>query len=105
MVHTYVSALIVFVVALTIQQYYYFLYGRALISCCSVARAQHLVQNSRFAQQPPRGWLRAAQNASLGGQRFSSQAKKFVARLLFDVGEKNIWGCSQKKVPSRRVSI
>ena len=35
----------------------------ALISCCVVARAQHVGQNSRFAQQPPLGWLRAGQLA------------------------------------------
>ena len=33
---------------------------RALLSCCAVALAQHLGINSRFAQQPLRGWLREA---------------------------------------------
>ena len=42
-------------------------------------------QNSRFAQQPPRGWLRAAQHAILGAQHFWLQAKKNVVRLSFAV--------------------
>ena len=66
------------------------LHTRALISCCAVARAQHLGQNSRFTQQPLRGWLRAAQHAILGAQHFSPQAKKNVARLFFAVGQKKI---------------
>ena len=33
---------------------------RTLTSCCPVARAQHLGQNGRFAQHPPRDWLRPA---------------------------------------------
>ena len=51
--------------------------------CCAVARAQHLGQNSRFAQQAPR----AAQPAILGARHFSpqAQAKKHVARLFFAV--------------------
>ena len=67
-------------------------YTRALISCCVVAQAQHLGQNSRFAQQQPRGWLRAAQHAILGAQHFSPQAIFFVARTFFAVGEKKKWG-------------
>ena len=55
---------------------------RALIRCCAVKRAQHLGQNGRFTQQPPRGWLRAAQHAFFGAQRFSPHAKKNVARLF-----------------------
>ena len=43
-------------------------------------------QNSRFAQQPPRGWLRAAQHAILGAQHFSPQAKAIVARRFFALG-------------------
>ena len=54
---------------------------RALISCCAVARAQYLGQNSRFAQQPPQGWLRTAQHAILGAQHFSPQAKKILKHL------------------------
>ena len=64
---------------------------RAFISHCAVARAQHLGQNSRFAQQPPRDWLRAAQQAILGAQHFSQQVKKIVARLFFTVGRKKKW--------------
>ena len=59
------------------------------MSCCAVARVQHLGQNSRFAQQPPRGWLRAAQHAILG-EHFSPAAKKNVARLFFAVGGKKL---------------
>ena len=51
--------------------------SRARISCCAVARAQHLGQNSRFAQQPPQGWLRAAQHVILGAQHFSPQLRVF----------------------------
>ena len=47
------------------------------------ALAQHWSQNSRFSQQPPRGWLRAAQHAILGAQHFSPQAFYFVAVFLF----------------------
>ena len=65
---------------------------RALISCCAVARAHHLGQNNRFAQQPPRGWLHAAQHAILGAQQFSPKAKKNVARLFFAVGQKKKMG-------------
>ena len=60
--------------------------NRALVSCCAVAQAQHLVQNRRCAQQPPRGWLRAAQHAILGAQHFSPQAKAIVARRFFALG-------------------
>ena len=56
---------------------------RALISCCAVARAQHLGQNSRFAQQPPIGWLRAAQHAIFGAQHFRRRRKFFVAAFFF----------------------
>ena len=56
---------------------------RTLISCCAVALAQHLSQNSRFAQQPPRGWLRAAQHAILGAQHLSPQAILFVGGVFF----------------------
>ena len=58
------------------------MYIGALISCCAVARAQHLGQHNRFAQQSPRGWLRAAQNAILGAQHFSLHAFFFVARFF-----------------------
>ena len=52
---------------------------RALISCCAVARAQYLGQNSRFAQ-----------HAILDAQHFSPQAGENFARLFFAVGEKKI---------------
>ena len=59
--------------------------------CCAVVLAQHLGQNSRFAQKPPRGWLRAAQHAILGAQHFSPQAFFFVHVLFsFFAGEKKI---------------
>ena len=49
------------VIALLYIYYIYIILGvtRALIRCYAVARAQHLGQNSRFGQQPPRGWPRA----------------------------------------------
>ena len=64
---------------------------QALISCCAGARAQHLGQNtcSRFAQQPPRGWMCAAQHAIFGAQHFSPQAERLL-RVFFS-GKKN-WG-------------
>ena len=46
--------------------------SRALVSCFAVARAQHLGQNSRFAQH---------QHAVFGAQSFSTQAKRIVSRL------------------------
>ena len=51
-------------------------------SCCAVARAQRSKgQNHRFAQQPPRGWLRAAKGAIFGAQHFLPLAwRVFVAR-------------------------
>ena len=36
-------------------------------------RKQRIGRNSRFAQQPPRGWLRAAQDDTVSPQHFSSQ--------------------------------
>ena len=54
-----------------------------------VARAQHLGPNGRFAQQLPRGWLRAAQHAIFGAQHFSPQAERLL-RVFFS-GKKN-WG-------------
>ena len=68
---------------------------RTLTSCCPVARAQHLGQNGRFAQQTPRGWLRAAQHAILGAQHFSPQAKKNAVKwgiffLIRHLGKKKI---------------
>ena len=45
---------------------------------CAVARAQHLGQNSHFAQQPPRGWLRSAQPAVFGVQHFSEKKMKHL---------------------------
>ena len=60
--------------------------NRALTSCCAVARAQHLGQNGRFAQQQPlRGWLRAAQHAIFGALHFSLQAKKQIGPLFLVV--------------------
>ena len=53
-----------------------------LLRCCAVALAQHLGQNICFAQQPPRGWLRAAQNAIWGAQYFRRR-RKIVLRPLF----------------------
>ena len=47
-------------------------FSRAIISCCAVARAQHLGQNGLFVQ-----------HAVLGAQHFSLQAKELVARLFF----------------------
>ena len=46
---------------------------------CAVALAQNFGQNSHFPQQPRRAWLRAAQHAILGAQRFFPQARKNVA--------------------------
>ena len=54
------------------------------ISCCAVARAQHLGQNGRFAQQPPRGC--AAQHAIFGAQHLSPQARKKNMRAFFFAG-------------------
>ena len=58
--------------------------------CCAVARTQHVGQNGRFAQQgPPRGWLRATQNAFFGAQHFLPRAKKMLRRREV--------GCAQRK--------
>ena len=43
-------------------------FSRVIISCCSVARAQHLGQNGRFVQ-----------HAIFGAQRFSLQAKDLLS--------------------------
>ena len=54
-----------------------------------VARAQHLGQNSCFAQQPPRGWLRAAQHAILGAyakknlEPFFSNSPEAIKKKIF----------------------
>ena len=62
--------------------------SRALNSCCAVARAQRFGQNSRFVQPPPRRWLRAAQQAILGGQHFLPLAIFSIARHFFAGGKK-----------------
>ena len=58
----------------------------------AVTLAQHLDQNSRLAQQPPRGWLRSAQHAMLGAQHFSPKAKHCVEAFFLAVGENSAWG-------------
>ena len=68
--------------------FFFAVHTRALTSCCAVARAQHLGQNSRFAQQPPRGWLRTAHHAILCARCFSPAAKNNVARRFFAVGRR-----------------
>ena len=64
---------------------------RALIRCVAVALAQQLGRNSRFAQQPPRGWLRAAQHAILGAQHFWPQTIFFVAASFSPQATKKNW--------------
>ena len=50
----------------------------------------HFGQNGLFTQQPPRGWLRAAQHAICGEQHSSPQAKMVAACLFFGRrGKKN----------------
>ena len=55
---------------------------RALISCCAVALAQRLGQNSRVAQQPPRDWLRRVQHVIMGAQKFSLHAISFCVIFI-----------------------
>ena len=56
---------------------------RALVSCCAVARAQLLGQKSRFAQQPQRGWLRAAQHEFFMRAKFFAAGEKKMKHLFF----------------------
>ena len=64
-----------------------FTYSRALLSCCAVARAQLLGQNSRFAQKPPRGWVRAARHAFFWRATFFAAGKTNCYALFFAGGD------------------
>ena len=62
-----------------------------LMNCRAVARAQHLGQNSRFAQQPPQGsatrdfWRATffAAGVFFLARRFSPEARKKIEVLFF----------------------
>ena len=58
------------------------LHSRAFIRCCAAVLAQHFGQNIRFAQPPPRGWLRAAQHTTLSADLYSRQAR-FLLLFFF----------------------
>ena len=82
----------------------YLVCSRALliVSGCAVALAQHLGQNSRFAQQTPLGWLCADQHAILDAQHFSPQANKNlrgknVLGIFFLIRRKQIGRNKNKK--------
>ena len=51
--------------------------------CCAVVLAQHLGQNSRFAQKPPRGWLRPAQNTWFWARNIFRRRRKKLLRAFF----------------------